>query len=513
MTKDTDAASQGGNAPFPSSDRPPATGYPFLFRRLHWLLTGSTVVLILTGFSLHAGSRPDWSLLDGRVPWWFWTGRVHYWHIWASLVFTPAIIAACWVYVRRRVVFRPTHIILLVGGLLTVISGFFLANPPSSAGLYSASLWVHAIVGLLVFPIWFLWHLITGLTRYVRALVPAFRPWAKPQALAFDGFVLLAVITSCVLMNGWPFRLPWRDLVASRIDKHEVAELATLPWDQTKPLVVQLANGNAMDAGRTKVALQALHDGDELFVKAVWVDDDGDYDYWPWKKTDDGWDYMQTSAKDECRCYEDKFSLVFPIEPDGDFERFGCAASCHMHGDYGWGYKGTAQLLDVWHWKSVRTDPVGQVDDKYWSEVDFDSKDIGRHGDPKEGDGYAKNRSEDKDHPVFLPDSPEAVFHGSVPKEHAVEYTEAAGAAIETDTIIPGVMTDAFIGDRGNVGCQSEHKNGRWTLYIRRKLDTGSKYDVRFAPGGKYAFGCGAFDHAGKRHAYALPTFHLVLAQ
>jgi hypothetical protein len=57
-----------------------STPYPFLFRRLHWLLTGSAIVLILTGFSLHAGSRPDWSLLDGKVPPWFWTGRAHYWH-------------------------------------------------------------------------------------------------------------------------------------------------------------------------------------------------------------------------------------------------------------------------------------------------------------------------------------------------------------------------------------------------------------------------------------------------
>jgi len=58
--------------------------YPFLFRRLHWLLVPSTVVMILTGFSLHAGSRPDWSLLGGTVPGWFWTGRAHYWHAWSA---------------------------------------------------------------------------------------------------------------------------------------------------------------------------------------------------------------------------------------------------------------------------------------------------------------------------------------------------------------------------------------------------------------------------------------------
>ena len=222
---------------------------------------------------------------------------------------------------------------------------------------------------------------------------------------------------------------------------------------------------------------------------------------------------MQTSAKDECLCYEDKFSLIFPVKPNGDFERFGCTASCHLHSEYGWGYKGSNYLIDVWHWKSARTGPIGQVDDKYWSVVDFENKDIGRHGDPKDGGGYVKNRSEEVDHPLFLPDSPDAVYHGSMPKERAVEYTSEAGDTVSTGTIIPGVVTDAFIGDRGDVTWSSEYTDGRWTLFIQRKLATGSEYDAQFEPGGRYAFGAAAFDHCGKRHAYALPTFHLALEE
>lgn len=505
--------SQAEDAPRETPKPQGRPAYPFLFRWLHWLLVPSVVVLVLTGLSLHAGARPAWSLLGGKVPSWFWTGRVHYWHAWASLVFAPAILAACWVYVRKRVYFRPTHVILLAGGVLAAVSGFFLANPPGSELLYSAMLWVHAITGLVVIPVWFLWHLATGLTRYVRVLVPAFHPWASPKLLPVVGFLVLAAITSCVLLNGWPLAAPWRDLVAARIDPGEVADLTDLPWDHAAALEIQLAGGNAMDAGRTRVTLRALHDGSELFVQAQWADDDEDYRYWPWKKTDGGWEYMQTSAKDECLCYEDKFSLVFPIRPDGDFERFGCAASCHLHEDFGWGYKGTARPIDAWHWKSARTDPAGQVDDKYWAEVDFDNKDIGRHGDPKEGGGYVKNRAEDVDHPLFLPDSPDAVFHGSMPPQHAVEYTEEAAAKIEPGTIIPGVVTSPFVGDRGDIACTSHHEDGQWTVTMRRRLDTGSEHDAPFAPGGRYAFGCAAFDHSGKRHAYALPTFHLRLAK
>jgi hypothetical protein len=484
---------------------------------LHWVLTGSGVVLILTGFSLHAGSRPDWSLLGGKVPGWMWTGRVHYWHAWAALFFTPAVIAACWIYVRRRVYLRVTHLILLVGGLLMVISGFFLANPPSSPLVYSASLWVHAIVGLVVIPIWFLWHVLTGFTRYIRALIPAFDPISHDRLWPIVGVLLLSLVTSCVLMNGWPLAPPWRDLVANRIDEQAATDLATLPWDEAQPLQVQLANGNGMgtgmDGGRSPLELRALHDGNDLFVRAVWADDDEEYNYWPWEKTDDGWEYMQTSAKDECHCYEDKFSMVFPIQPDGDFERFGCAASCHVHEDFGWGYKGTGRLIDVWHWKAARTGSVGQVDDKYWSVVDFDNKDIGRHGDPKDGGGYTKNRAEDKDHPLYLPKSPDAEFTGFILKGEEQEYSGELAQEFKSGQKVAGVVSDAFLGDRGDVSCKSEWNDGHWTLYIRRPLNTGSEYDVQFAPGGRYVFSCAAFDHSGKRHAYALPTFHLVVAQ
>ena len=126
------------------------TQYPILFRLLHWALVVSVLVLILTGFSLHAGSRPGWSILGGKVPWWLWTGRPHYWHALATLIFTPAIIATSIMYVYRRVYLRPTHIILFVSCLLAMISGYFLTNPPASDALYYISLWTHAITGLLI---------------------------------------------------------------------------------------------------------------------------------------------------------------------------------------------------------------------------------------------------------------------------------------------------------------------------------------------------------------------------
>jgi hypothetical protein len=108
-----------------------------------------------------------------------------------------------------------------------------------------------------------------------------------------------------------------------------------------------------------------------------------------------------------------------------------------------------------------------------------------------------------------------------IPAEDAVEddSEEAAGilAQIPEGAIIPGIVATAAVGDRGDVSCTSKHDSGRWTLYIRRRLDTGHDgvegrpTDVAFVPGGTYPFGCAAFDNSSKRHSYGLTPYRLVL--
>ena len=208
-------------------------------------------------------------------------------------------------------------------------------------------------------------------------------------------------------------------------------------------------------------------------------------------------------------------SLAFPIDPSCRFDQVGCAIYCHVDGDYGWGYKGGCPDIDVWHWKSARTGSVGQLDDKYWSEVDLEAKNVGRLADPCEAVGFKKNLTDDKEklHPKFLPDAPGAVHQGMIPKEHAVAYSEEAAGQIAPGTLIPGLVCTTTDGDRGDVSTASTHQDGRWTLFMRRKLDTGSEYDRAFAPGGAYSFGCAAFDCAAKRHAYSMPAFRLVVEE
>lgn len=489
--------------------------YPHLLRLIHWVLTVSLVILILTGLSLHVAARPEWSILSGVLPSWLWQGRVYVWHYWAAVAFLPALVVSLVFAWQRRSWLRPTHVILLGGAVVAAVTGVWMMFPFGSFSAIKIVVGLHAAAGLVVLPAVFLWHLIEGLARGIAPLVSSFRPLKNPQWMQVAAFVPVALVTTWIMFEGWPLHPPWRNLVVTRIEPVPAADigLAGLPWMRASPLNIRLLNGSGFYSGQSDLTLQALHDGRELYVKAVWLDPVANHDYWPWKRTRTGWEYLQTSAKDETVHYEDKFSMIFPLEPSWHFEQVGCAISCHLDGSYGWGYKGGQPNIDVWHWKSVRTDPVGQVDDKYWSEVDFNAKDVGRHGDPKVSGGYVKNVSEDGSCPLYLPDEISVVDRGAILEKRAVPYSAELDEKFEPGTIIPGIVCAPFAGDRGDVTCVSKHEGDRWTLYLRRQLDTGSEFDVRFDPGGVYPFGCAAFDHAAKRHAYSMPVFRLVLEE
>jgi len=504
----------------------PRNPYPHLFRILHWLLTGSLVVLILTGWSLHAASRPEWSLFSGVLPSFFWPGRVHVIHLWAALVFFPSIIASVFLYWRCAVYRRATHYVLLTGGLATVAAGLCVLNPFGPPFVDSIARITLVTVGLVVMPVALLWHALVGFTKYWRMLVSAFHPWASPGLLAWVLFLPLPVITTCVVLNGLPVHRPWHELTARRIERVEDNPMPTPEdWDTATPLRIELANGAGFDRGRTQVKLWALHDGVELFILAEWEDPAEDRQDMPWKKIKGGWERLVTDPDDEMVHYEDKFSLIFATEPDWQFEQFGCAAQCHIGAGplnrQKYGYKGSDTIIDVWHWKSTRSDPVGQVDDKYWSHLDFspDNKDVGRHGDHLASGGYRKNESADKTRPSHLPGGPWVTKHGMIPEDRAIPYTPADAGGIEPGTVIAGIVASPFVGDRGDVKCHSIHEGDRWRLFIRRKLDTSvdhpehAMHDVKFVPGETVTFGCAAFDHASKRHAYSLAVYRLTLEE
>jgi len=498
----------------PSAESPRAIPYTHLFRLLHWVLSASMVVSFLTGLSLHAIARPGWSLFSGVLPDWFWGGRVHVYHLLSAVVGSASVVAVLYLYGRRKVQRRATLVALLGAAAVLLVTGLFLLFPPQATWAYWIARALHAAAGLCVLPLAFAWHSVEGLTRFRRLLVPAFHPWASPRWRQLLFFAPLPALAACVIFGLVPKSLVGRELVAKRIPPAG-GSLESLRWEEAAPLVIRLADGMGFDKGCTQVTLQALHDGKDLFVRAQWFDPTEDRRYQPWQKTADGWQQLVTAENDESYYYEDKFSLIFPTQRSWQFETFGCAACCHAGTEgHAYGSKGFDTILDVWHWKATRTDPLNQIDDKYWWKLEPGGEG-GRHGDPDSEGGYKKNASKDGDCPKYLPATPWAVRQGGILLDQALACDSPQAAEVAKNmppgTIVPGIVFSPFSGDRGDVFCRSKHADGRWEVLIRRTLDTGSAYDTPFVPGKPQPFGCAAFDHTSKRHAYGFPVYWLAL--
>jgi len=397
---------------------------------------------------------------------------------------------------------------------LTLVSAFPLLYENRPDWLYHLSRGVHAVAGMAIMPVALIFHAFKAFTKFRPLLRPVYHLSAQPQWLALLWLPVLGVAAYAVLLQV-PFKHSAGCELRASHTSEQPATLRDLPWGDAEPLSVTLSNGHGFDGGRTELTLKAMYDDQELFMLAEWLDPTEDIQYWPWRRTADGWEHLFTDFKDETVYYEDKLGIVFPVTADPVFENFGCAVHCHQTSRMPYGLKGTDEEhpLDVWHWKASRTDPAGYVDDKFWRGRDLSAKEGGRHADPTDDGGYAKNKNEDGTLPKWLPADDSAVRRGAILKEGALPYSEEAAGRFPVGAVIPGIVVARAIGDRGSVRCESHYENGRWQLFMRRDLDTKSEYDVVFRPGGRHRFACAAFDHSAKRHAYNHRVYTLVLAE
>lgn len=254
-------------------------------------------------------------------------------------------------------------------------------------------------------------------------------------------------------------------------------------------------------------------DGDIYFL-VQWTDPTESLNRFPWMKQADG-SWKQLANKDDTghdnTYYEDKMSILWNINLK-TFAKKGCAAACHMAkngmtngiADKSPGRKYTKEgtTIDMWHWKGVRTNPVGQLDDQY---IDDNTdpkanKGWGRKGDSKTGGGYVNNVKDGA--PEFVeadlaPDADVVLESKKIPMPADWSRTDR----------VPGVTVSPFIGSRGDVSAKGVWKDGMWTLEIRRALVTTGEnaktQDVQFDDLSKaYDFGVSVFDNSQINHIY-----------
>lgn len=241
------------------------------------------------------------------------------------------------------------------------------------------------------------------------------------------------------------------------------------------------------------VDLRAFYAGDELYLRLSWPDatrDDAMME-WSW----DGTAWRNRGG------LEDGFGIIWDSE--GRFPSFSCAVACHIRdfGVAGASFRannrmqtvGPGEWLDLWNWKAGRTGRLGFADDRH---IDRE----GMHGDTP-GEILKENsrfRAGGKDRlPFTKGDSP----------IYDAEGLPAGEGFLPAGTTAPGYLTERPTGGRADVHAWGRWEKGRWTVVLRRKLDTGDPKDVRFVPGAPkgVAFGLSVMDNTLQEH-YASPV-------
>jgi hypothetical protein len=286
-------------------------------------------------------------------------------------------------------------------------------------------------------------------------------------------------------------------------------------WATAPAVDLKFGKGaNFGDNGRTSGTLRALRVGDTLYMVLQYEDSTHSQRRSPFVKQADGsWKKLKDpddKGGDNTKYYEDKAAFIWSINNSIDgFDSDGCFAACHDDEPpkpYGNKYTETeGELGDIWHVKSVRTGPVGQIDDQWLDHTRFDpekAKGAGRHGDAKVGGGY-KNIALKDGKPEFMNKDGKPANRGGTYWLKAEEKAPFDNANFQPGDEVASIMIAPFEGDRGDISAGMNWKDGVWTVELSRKLVTGSKTDVQFEDlGATYLFGVSVFDNAQVRHAY-----------
>jgi Ethylbenzene dehydrogenase/Prokaryotic cytochrome b561 len=552
MPDDT-AARAARTAPTSAKRMRPRTDFGTVIA--HWAIAALFIVNVLTGFRI-AADAPDatWSRVLAAIA---LQGEVVAWHALSAWI----LVAATAGYIVLLLFARLIPRVSLDAGRIRALSShdrstrwqsinviiywFAFAALVGAIGsgtvLYFAPAWVpHQYVAAA--------HRAAAWTLVVYVAVHAGAQWWSGGVQGLLKIVrprFVYVVPACIaLVGGAAIGIGAYVADGMAIQPLVIARVSAPPrldgepndaaWRNVRPASVVTRYGANLPGGEVTVTVRAVRDATMAYFLFEWPDSTRSQKHLPLRKTASGWEVIQLdyARQDEDDFYEDKFGVMLardsraavstshlgsrPID-----DRPGPAGGRGLH------YTADGSIVDVWHWKSVRTGPMGQIDDNYFGpplEPPRDPKARYTGGytqDPKTGGNFIQNwktLGDGRIVPLWLPRRPEVLTRlGEVnldpnigdagewwlPKELVLPYSPELDATLPVGTILPSVVIEGpFEGDRGDVRAVAKWSRGWWRLETSRMLDTGSKYDVPIADG--TYFWVAVFDHTQTRHSYHL---------
>ena len=531
---------------------------------LHWSIVALFLVNLVTGLRI-AGDSADasWSrALSGVLP----QGNVYTLHIWSAWALTALCIGyiAFLVFAQlaprvaldgrrlralrsddRRTRWQAINVLIywiaFVLVAAAVISGsllYFNVSPMEQATLTA----LHRVLA---------WSLLAYVLLHVaaqwamagwRGLLKIITPRIAYVAAACIAVVAASAVAAAIVVVDQA-TLP--ALIIAKTDSPPRLDglRDDAAWQAAATAQVETHNGQNLPQGSIPVQVSGVHDGEHVYLLFEWPDATRSQKHLPLQKTAEGWRVLQNdyARQDENLFYEDKFAVMLsrdshlaalntshlgaqPLDgrPGGPNER-------------GLHYTTDGTLVDVWHWKSVRSGSLEQIDDNHFGpplappENPATRYTAGYTQDPKTAGGFTMNWKQYDDgivEPRWLPRSPEILQqrignvdldpkvsdegHWWLPRALLADASPELDALFPVGTVMPSVVAEApFEGDRGDVAAVAEWRDGWWRLEVKRKLATDSDYDVAIADG-TYLW-VSVFDHTQTRHSFHLRPLQIEL--
>jgi hypothetical protein len=277
---------------------------------------------------------------------------------------------------------------------------------------------------------------------------------------------------------------------------HRVDKLADIDADSVHTTTASCHHGASLP-DPVPVDMRAFYTDSDLYLRLSWPDRTRDDAMRRWRFDGEDWSSDATA--------EDGFGLLWDTQ--GRFPQFTCAYACHLHdfGVSGSSFHATNKMklaravgsLDLWNWKAARTGAHGFADDRYLD------------GEGMRGDAPGE---------LLRPNSRSAVAGGEAFAEGDRPVLDGEGRPVgehylPPGTTAPGFLTERPLGSRADVAAHGRWHDGRWTVVLRRPLNTGDSRDVVFVPGDEsgVAFGLSLMDNTLFEHYASTALERLVL--
>ncbi len=269
-------------------------------------------------------------------------------------------------------------------------------------------------------------------------------------------------------------------------------------WSRAAEAKIALTGNGSVEGKAIEIKTKSVYTKDHIFFRFEWPDKDKSMNKNRWRFSGDQW----TKIKGD----EDRLGVVFEINRIDKFATKGCTVLCHneskIQEEWYYAVAKSKEKAEMWHWKAVRSNPVGYTEDGYVTTNPTKKPEQGRKRDAGNETKAKSNRTKDKSKPAYMQDpSKSASIPDSLLVSESVEIKDSS--IFKEGDEIPGYMlfTD-WKGSFADVITQGVWQDGRWTVMMSRKLDTGYDDDLQFNTRKRYPFGLAVFDNAHEHNSY-----------